>query len=298
MDWRRLFLYHSNMKSAATIPNFNLFGEQGDLPDVVHCETIAARSRLHGWELAPHRHARLHQILLLRDGSGEITLDGARHALRPRTVVNVPSGLVHGYSFASETEGLVLTLADEMLDQTLIASEGLRPLLSRAAILPANEQMMRTMDQIADSFCGRDFARAHILRALASLLFGHLARAAARAAPPVDRANPAILRRFTELIDANYTRHLGVAEYARILAVSPTHLTRVTRQATGRPASALIGERVIREARRNLAYTNLSVSRIAYELGFDDPAYFSRVFTRATGVSPRAFRARLEGKPS
>ena len=52
-------------------------------------------------------------------------------------------------------------------------------------------------------------------------------------------------------------------------------------------------ERLIREARRNLVYTNLSVSRIAYALGFEDPAYFTRVFTRATGTAPRAFRQRL-----
>jgi AraC family transcriptional activator of pobA len=56
--------------------------------------------------------------------------------------------------------------------------------------------------------------------------------------------------------------------------------------------SRLIDARVMREARRNLAYTNLSVSTIAYTLGFTDPAYFSRVFTRALGLSPRAFRAR------
>jgi len=49
------------------------------------------------------------------------------------------------------------------------------------------------------------------------------------------------------------------------------------------------------EARRNLVYTNLPVSTIAYTLGFDDPAYFSRVYAAATGLSPRAFRAQLHG---
>ncbi|MEZ5704702.1 MAG: hypothetical protein R3E56_04895 [Burkholderiaceae bacterium] len=43
-----------------------LFGESAQLPDVMHCETIAARSALHGWELAPHRHGKLHQVLLLQ----------------------------------------------------------------------------------------------------------------------------------------------------------------------------------------------------------------------------------------
>jgi len=50
------------------------------------------------------------------------------------------------------------------------------------------------------------------------------------------------------------------------------------------------------EARRNLAYTNLPVSTMAYALGFDDPACFSRVYAAATGLSPRAFREPLHGE--
>jgi AraC family transcriptional activator of pobA len=49
----------------------------------------------------------------------------------------------------------------------------------------------------------------------------------------------------------------------------------------------------MREARRNLAYTDQSVTTIAYALGYSDPAYFSRVFTRSAGVPPRDFRKRL-----
>ncbi|MCB1329814.1 MAG: AraC family transcriptional regulator, partial [Maritimibacter sp.] len=78
------------------------------------------------------------------------------------------------------------------------------------------------------------------------------------------------------------------------LGVTPTHLSRVMRGATGQPATAAIQDRIIREARRNLAYSNLSVSQIAYGLGYDDPAHFSRVFRRATGLSPSEFRRKSE----
>jgi AraC family transcriptional activator of pobA len=84
-----------------------------------------------------------------------------------------------------------------------------------------------------------------------------------------------------------------VADYARALGVSPTHLSRVARATTGGPASRLIDARLMREARRNLAYTNLRVTAIAYALGFGGPAHFSRAFSRAEGLSPRAFRERL-----
>ena len=88
-------------------------------------------------------------------------------------------------------------------------------------------------------------------------------------------------------------RHLSMKEAAAELSVTPTHLSRLTRSATGQSASHLILERVIREARRNLVYTNLPISTIAYALGFNDPAYFSRIFAAATGLSPSSFRRKV-----
>ena len=84
-----------------------------------------------------------------------------------------------------------------------------------------------------------------------------------------------------------------MSQYAIALSVSPTHLSRLTRAANGVSALRMIEARMMREARRNLAYTNLSISTIAYTLGFADPAYFSRVFSRDAGVSPKAFRSQI-----
>lgn len=289
-------LYDSHMTRSPSlpIPNYNLFGEAGDLPDVVHCETIEVRSRLHDWELAAHRHARLHQLLLLQDGAGQISLEGARIPLPPGSLANVPKGVVHGFSFAPETKGLVVTFAAEMLDQVLQPGEGLREILAEGRVLRADAEVVGTLTAIVSAHAGRDFARAQILRSLAGLVLGQVARAMAGARTPGEaQAAPDLLARFEALIDRHYLAHWGVADYAAALAVSAAHLSRVSRAATGRPASGLIEDRLIREARRNLVYTNLSVSRIAYALGFEDPAYFTRVFTRATGLSPRAFRQRL-----
>ena len=111
-------------------------------------------------------------------------------------------------------------------------------------------------------------------------------------ARPSPAADSPLLARFEALIEAHHLARWGVADYAQALAVTPTHLSRITRQATGQPASRLIDDRLIREARRQLVYTNLQVATIAYALGFADPAHFSRVFSRATGTSPRAFRHR------
>ena len=280
--------------SPSTVQNYNLFGESDELPDVVHCESIAARSTLHNWEFVPHRHARLHQVLLVTTGGGEARIEGQTSVLSPAQLVNVPVGCVHGFTFHPKTEGLVVTLADALLDEILKETEGLGGLLQTPRIVDANAGIESTFHNIAQEHTRLSFARAHILRALSGLLIGQLARTVSENEPESANAPERQLRqRFQALVGQHYLDHWRVADYARALAVTPGHLSRVMRAATGFSALHSIESRVVREARRHLAYSNLTVSEIAYALGFSDPAYFSRVFSRATGASPRAFRDRL-----
>lgn len=296
MEGFAIVLYYSNMRGAApAIRIYNLFGESGDLPDVVHCETIASRSVLHDWTLAVHRHARLHQVLLVERGGGEAALDGRIHSLRPMYMVNVPVGVVHGFRFVPATQGWVLTIAAEVLDETLLPSEGLRAALSHAVAMRGTRDIRALMQQIFAEHAGRRFGRAHVLRALSAALIGLVARELADETAASGAADSAVFRRFEALLDEHYPKRWSVADYAKALSVTPTHLNRVTRAATGDTASHLILNRLIREARRHLVYTNLPVSTIAYALGFDDPAYFSRVYAAATGLAPRAFRAQVHG---
>lgn len=293
-------MYNSNMGAKDTktaIKVYNLYGEAGDLPDVVHCETIAARSVQHNWVVAPHRHARLHQVLLIEGGGGTATLEGREHALEPMQVVNVPVHHVHGFSFLPGTQGFVVTIAAEILDEQLLASEGLRSVLSQSAMVRGTPRIRSVMKQIFAEHAGRNFARAHILRALSATLVGLVARElAANSAARTDATDPDLLRRFEELLEQHLKQRWSVAQYAAALSVTPAHLSRVARTATGNCASDLILHRTIREARRNLVYTNLPISTIAYTLGFNDPAYFSRVYAAATGLSPSAFRERAHGR--
>ncbi|RME18933.1 MAG: helix-turn-helix domain-containing protein [Alphaproteobacteria bacterium] len=293
MDQDAENLYGSNM---TPIEDFNLFGESTDLPDVVHCETIEARSVPNNWEFRPHRHSRLHQFLMVERGGGTGRFEAETHRIGPGSLANVPAGCVHGYSFAPGTEGWVVTVATEALDDSLAPGEGLRPILKTPAVTEGTAEIRHLVARIFETYRARDFARAHVLRARVALLAGLTARALAGAAPAA-RREPDLRRRFEDLLEENFRAHLPVSAYARRLAVTPTHLSRVLRTATGKPASRLITERLIREARRNLAFSNLPVSEIAYALGYDDPAHFSRVFSRATGLSPRAFRKSFENAP-
>ena len=293
-------LYDSNMPPAPDpVRHYSLYGESAQLPDVMHCETIAERSVLHDWELAPHRHDRLHQLLLLQCGSGTARLDDGEHALAPGTLVNVPPATVHAFRFEPGTQGYVVTLDDAVCDELLARDPEVRRALGRAWGAGAGAPVDEAMRQLAQEYASRSAARALVLRGLGATLLGR----AARVAPVGDAFAPHLaeshlLQRFESLLETRFREHWGVTDYARALAVSPTHLSRVTRAATGLPASRLIDERLVREARRQLAFTHLGIASIAYTLGFADPALFSQVFTRVAGCPPREFRRRLTERPA
>lgn len=276
------------------IQSFALFGESIHLPDVLHCETIAERSVLHDWELSPHLHARLHQVLLLSGGGGTASLDGASSPIAAGWLVNVPPGHVHAFRFQPGTQGWVVTLPEELLNEIFVHVGDVRSDLGLACVVPADAALQQLVAQIWQEFSGRSKARALVLRGLSATLLGWVARAMVALAPtPSSLAEPGLVQRFRALIAEHYLAHWSVADYARALHVSPTHLGRLTRAATGVSPLQLVESRTLREARRQLAYTNLSITTIAYALGYADPAYFTRVFTRDAGISPRAFRAQL-----
>jgi AraC family transcriptional activator of pobA len=98
---------------------------------------------------------------------------------------------------------------------------------------------------------------------------------------------------FLQLVSTHYCQHWRLRDYARALNVSSGHLRASCARVTGASPVQLIHECTIGEAKRRLACTALSVSAIALDLGFDDPAYFSRLFRAKCGVSPIQYRRSL-----
>jgi AraC family transcriptional activator of pobA len=99
--------------------------------------------------------------------------------------------------------------------------------------------------------------------------------------------------RFRALIETAFREGWCLADYAAALNVSQSRLRNACLSVTDQSPIQIVHARVVLEAKRQLRYTSQSVCEIAYALGFEDPAYFTRFFSQRTGLSPRAFRSRL-----
>ncbi|MFK0090477.1 helix-turn-helix domain-containing protein [Pseudomonas sp. NPDC090755] len=279
------------------VPVFKLYGENQawPTPDLLHCESIPARSSLHHWEIKPHRHADLFQLLYVRRGQARIEIEGKRSDVREAAIQVIPPMTVHGFQFSADIDGYVLTLGAPLVTQleaqlgaplTVLASAGCYP-------LGRDRRTLQTLIQVLHrEYEGSAPARELLLHSLVTSLMVWISRRSQQITPPGNRdeRNQQLLARFIKLVEQHYREHLPVEQFAHRLGVSSVHLNSLCRELTGQTALQAIHQRLLLEARRNLIYTNMSISQLSDRLGFSDPTYFSRFFRRLSGQSPNAFR--------
>ncbi len=99
-----------------------------------------------------------------------------------------------------------------------------------------------------------------------------------------------LFKDFSLLVDLNFKKEHSVTYYAERLGLSPKSITKHFQKNGTTSPSEYIKNRLLLEAKRQLIYTDGSVKQIAYDLGFNDPAYFTRFFTKSAQKSPLQFK--------
>lgn len=100
------------------------------------------------------------------------------------------------------------------------------------------------------------------------------------------------LSQFEQLIEDNYLNIKSPAAYAEMLNISTRHLNRICKVMLNKTSSCIIIDRVLLEAKRMLLHRYANISEISYELGYNDYAYFSRLFKEKCGETPTDFQKR------
>lgn len=269
--------------------------------DCLHVEAIAVRGALHQWAIPAHRHEGLHQLQWLSQGAVVARIDGVVHRLQAPAALMLAAGAVHGFDYAPDSAGQQVTVPSALLQAGLASAPGLAARLGQTLVLGADRmagqaaQIESLLSALSDEFHQARPGRSEALRAQVLLLALALLRQAAEPAAHERRQalRDTLVQRFRALLELHGRRQPPLGFYAQILGVSVDHLSRSCRRVVGLSALDLAHEGVLLDARRLLAQGSQPVAEIAAALGFDDAAYFSRFFTRRTGVSPSAYRAAL-----
>ena len=284
--------------SAEIIPSFFLYGEApiavGDR--FLHLESLDDRSRPSNWNIRPHAHADLNHIFYIARGSGQMRAEAAVVAFTAPCLLLVPARVVHGFNYETDTAGSVLTVSEVYLRDLIGREPAFAPLFAAPSAVAA--VTARTIEShLAD--LSRELAwtapgHAAAVEALLVRLLVEVLRTERRvnaARPSAHGAHAELVARYRELVEERYRTEADIDAYAGALSVTPKQLRSACERVAHMSPLRIVQERLLLEAKRLMLYSNMSVAEAGYYLGFSDPAYFSRFFTRGAGRSPRAFRS-------
>jgi AraC family transcriptional activator of pobA len=288
---------------AAGIPQFALYGEltRGTDAEGVHIELIETRSRGYDWHIGMHTHAGLFQVLFLFGGRVRATLGDAPAELDGPVALTIHPSLAHGFEFSEEAYGYVLTIDQNLLfaaagqDGKLFTALFVEP-LAIGLQAEAHARIEALLQNLLLEAGAPRQGHTLMLDWLARCILLLLARAQAerRIAETSGRKDFELFSRFRVEVERHYKEQWRVGQYADLLRIAPVRLNRLCLKIAGKSAFEMTQERLILEACRKLTYVPAGVAAIAYELGFQDPAYFSRLFKKLTGTTPKEYRRRTQ----
>lgn len=285
--------------SLTTVPKLRLYVER-HAPDenwFVHVGHVANRGR---WRIEPHSHPEYGQLIFVREGRGTVSLEGRDEPFEGPCALLLPTECVHGLDYEVDLDRWVVTIEVSYLAQIntrvrefpqLWSGPRIIALSSTPAVQAESYQLIRWLEQEVES---NALGRGAALESLLTMLLLVLIRAL-----PADqldhdgakRSNLRLADRFRDLINQYYGKNLRLQDYTSMMAVSVAQLRAACISATGQSPTKMIHSRIVTEAKRSLIFSDLPVEQIAFALGFDDAAYFTRFFRKQVGQTPSQFRS-------
>lgn len=250
------------------------------------------------WRTEAMRSHASPRLILINKGQGRITVAGLTSGYGPNNLIFIPAGVMYGFEAGPMVFGQILAIPPAMASEWPEDSAHLRlkDVLAQKEVASIFDALERELNSHKTGHA----RAAHYHLGLLAVYFGR--QIDARPADPADErtrtASARLVAAFTDLIERDFRQPIGVAGYARVLGVTPTHLTRCCRVTCGRSALSLLNDRIIFEARTLLRDTTAPVQDIARGLGFSSPAYFTRSFQARAGATPSAFRQQMRGATS
>jgi AraC family transcriptional regulator, 4-hydroxyphenylacetate 3-monooxygenase operon regulatory protein len=288
------------------IPNINM-GEDYDQKYVdapIHYDALDNLASFFGRDMPVHRHAQCLQVHYIEEGAINFHIDDQLYQVQGPALFLTPPAVPHSFQTEDRAAGHVLTVhqsvvwklmqGDLEIEQQLDLRSG-TCITAQGLSQQQNSQwhkIEQTFANLSEEWSAGHTAKSLMLENLTCFLIIQIARLSARkaASSAVTNDDLRIFHQFSDQIELHFRDQWLLPEYTNAIGVSESRLNQICNNISNNSPKKIITERVLREVKRLLTFSGKSVNEICYELGFKDPAYFSRFFKNQTGVSPLGYR--------
>jgi AraC family 4-hydroxyphenylacetate 3-monooxygenase operon regulatory protein len=294
------------MNDRKPIPNINIgqVYDQRYSDAEVHYDKLGNLADFFGRNMPVHRHDRFFQVHYVKSGSVRVYLDDQQYLESGPMFFITPPTVAHSFVTEADADGHVLTVRQQLVwglidaDPALVSGSQLPAACVALAQFPIEVRRLEFLfEELSNEINTAGAGRSSALDNLTRLIMINLLRLCANSlqARPARQEDLRIFHRFNELIEHHYLQHWPLSRYAEGVGVTEARLNDVCRRIADLPSKRLVLERVMQEAKRLLLFTGSSASEICYQLGFKDPAYFSRFFQRYAHMTPGEYRLQQSG---
>lgn len=234
----------------------------------------------------------IHCFFYLTHGEAMISIGKDLYFFQPGECAVIPAGQVFSIRYFDDCTGYM-----GGFNSDLLCGEGLSPLHSYPSLRRWGYHKVAFPIDIAGEINGilrrlcieNELAKnPNIIKAYLTALLTEIEEAAGNGGAP--GGDNAICNRFVETVFESYSLKRSLGDYAQQVNVSEEHLRKVVKRCTGKSPLEWINEARILESKSLLFNTGLTVNEIALRVGVEDPAYFSRLFKKNTGMTPVQYR--------
>ena len=252
----------------------------------------------------PHRND-YQAIIWIDTGRGTHLIDDQLYDVEPNTFMLVTKDQMHAFNPKSGTLGCSIRFSDSFTDSATYHSTCKYSLFNNLtvnSVLKVNETEKPAFEMLVlqllneyekEDELGKFGIIQHLLEALI-LKLDQLKKKQFTGQYNTNNSTYLIFQRFNLELETYFKTYHDISSYAERLNISHRKLSDVLKLFVGKSTLEVIQERIITEAKRALMYSGQTIQEIAFELGFEDPFYFSKVFKKVTGQAPKAFRVTLQ----
>ena len=245
------------------------------------------------------------ELIWIKEGKGKIGIDFEKHDITNNMLYCLSPGQLAHYVIEPESKGYIISFRSDFLQLTESCKDGFERFeqsnnFLNISAIKIGEDVGGEMDEIArqmvKEYAAGSHLRLQILKALLNIFILYMPSASAK--PTQDACqnrDKELVRKFMQLLKTNYKTLKRVGDYADELIVTPSYLNTIIKKVSGYTASQLIQQCIVMEAKRIALHTGDSMKEIAYSLGFDNLAHFSKFFKNSSGMSFTEFKRTHNG---
>ncbi|WP_196890438.1 helix-turn-helix domain-containing protein [Aureivirga marina] len=260
--------------------------------EILHLDELLATKKM---EEGMHRHDFFF-LLILEKAKGLHKIDFVDFSVASNTIFFIRPGQVHELLLEPKTKGFLLSFSSNFYVPKNYSKEVFQHIIQQNSYVLTKEQMENLLSvskNIYEEFTKKEEGYLEVIKANLDVFYIQLKRFTQKT-DSIEKQNNSyeqlLLEKFLLLLENQIFTKKQVNEYAEILNITAYKLNSITKKLLGKTSSQLIKEQIVLEAKRLLLATSNQVNEIAFQLGYDDPAYFIRFFKKQTEFTPKIFR--------